>query len=91
MREKKQKWPTMRDMVVKMRHMPDVIVDASVSIDTGRPIVGFRLDQDDSRHMTPAEARRVATALMRAAICCEAKAEYARSKGTSVMNAELNS
>lgn len=85
------RYPSIRDIVVKMRHMPDVIIDASVSINTGRPIVGFRLDQDDSLHMTPAEARRVAAALVKAADCCDAKSAHARSKGTKVMNAELAS
>ena len=88
---KQPKWPRMRDVTVKMRHSPDFIIDASVSIDTGRPIVGIRVVNDDPLAMTPTEARRLAAALVRAAICCEAKAEYARSNGTSVMNGELNS
>lgn len=85
-----RKWPTMRDLIVRMRHMPDIVIGASVSIDTGHPVVCFRIDNDDEMPMTASEARRVAAALVKAAQCCEAKSAYAKSRGTSVMNVELS-
>jgi hypothetical protein len=54
------------------------MVDASVSLDSGRPIVDFRIDGDDEHTLTPAEARRVAAALIKAADCCDAKSAAAR-------------
>lgn len=82
------KWPTMRTATVKLRHMPDVMVDASVSLDTGRPIVDFRIDGDDEQTLTPAEARRVAVALIKAADCCDAKEAAARAWGSSPVTEE---
>lgn len=71
-------WPTLRTTTVRLRHMPDILIGASVSIDTGRPVVDFQIDGDDEETITPAEARRVAAALVRAADCCDAKSAAAR-------------
>jgi hypothetical protein len=49
-------WPTLRTLTVKLRHMPDVSIGASVSLDTGKPIVDFRIDGGDEETLTPAEA-----------------------------------
>ena len=70
-------WPTIRTITIKLRHMPDISIDASVSIDTGKPIVDFRIDDDDGL-LTPAEARRISAALIKAANCCDAKAAAAK-------------
>lgn len=71
-------WPTLRTLTVKLRHMPDILIDASVSLDTGKPIVDFRIDGGHEETLTPAEARRVAAALIRAADCCDAKSTAAK-------------
>lgn len=68
----------MRDVVVKSRYMPDFQIGASVSLDTGRPIVDFRVGDGDEDSLTPAEARRLAAALVRAADCCDAKSAAAK-------------
>lgn len=71
-------WPTLRTLTIKLRHMPDISIGASVSLDTGKPIVDFRIDAGDKETLTPAEARRVAASLVRAADCCDAKSAAAR-------------
>ncbi len=71
-------WPTLRTRTIELRHMPDISIDASVSVDTGRPIVDFRIDGRDEETLTPVEARRVAVVLVRAADCCDAKSAAAR-------------
>ena len=74
----KQPWPTIRTITIKLRHMPDILIDASVDIHTGKPVVDFRIDGQDEETMTPTEARRLADALVKAADCCDAKSTVAR-------------
>jgi len=76
-------WPTIRTLAVKLRHMPDVSIGASVSLDTGKPVVDFRIAGGDEETLTPAEARRVAAGLVRAADCCDAKSAAARARRSS--------
>lgn len=71
-------WPTIQTITIKLRHMPDILVDASVSLDSGKPIVDFRIDGDDEQTLTPLEARRVAATLIKAADCCDAKSAAAK-------------
>lgn len=71
-----KRYPTMRTVELKMRRMPDVLVDATVSLETGRPVVTVRVGDGDDSEMTPSEARRVAKALIRAAECCDSKERW---------------
>lgn len=82
------KWPTMRTATVRLRHMPDIMVDASVSLDTGNPIVDFRIDGCDEQTMTPDEARKVAYALLKAVDCCRAKSAAAKAWRSSPVREE---
>jgi len=63
----------MKDIVLSAKHLPKVTIGASVSFDTGRPIVEFRCGDYDESSLTPAEARRMARALVKAAECCDKK------------------
>lgn len=73
------KWPTMKSIELKMRHTVDMAIDATVSIDTGRPVVAVhRYGPFDDEHFTPAEARRLAKALVKAADCVDAKCRAVR-------------
>lgn len=86
----KTKWPMIADKTIKLRHMVDLEIGASVSIDTGRPIVTVRVGEGDCDAMTPTEARRVAVALVKAAECCDAKVAHAKAHATSMVNGEIN-
>lgn len=87
---KKPKWPMIADKTIRLRHMVDLIIGASVSIDTGRPIVTVRVGDGDCDAMTPTEARRVAAALIRAAECCDAKTAHASAAHVSAMTGEIH-
>jgi hypothetical protein len=63
------KWPS---ITLQMKHLPEITLGASVSLDTGRPIVGY--GDGDEFALTPAEA----AALVRAAECCDAKSAMAK-------------
>lgn len=71
-------WPSMREVIIKLRYLPDIRIGATVSLDTGRPIVDFRIGDGDAESLTPAEARRVAAVLLRSAACCDAKSAAAK-------------
>lgn len=71
-------WPTIRTITIRRPRQPSVSVDASVSIDTGRPIVDVQIDDGDNLTLTPVQSRRLAAALLKAASCCDAKATAAR-------------
>ena len=72
------KWPSMNPITLKMKFLPEITLGASVSLDTGRPIVDFRCGDGDEYSLTPAEARKMAAALVRAAECCDRKSAVAR-------------
>ncbi len=74
---KKIVWPAIRTIRIKLRHMPDVLIDASVAVDTGKPTVYLRIDGGDQVPLTPTEARRWAAGLVKAADCCDAKSAAA--------------
>lgn len=76
------RWPSMRAVTLKTKYLPDVTIGASVSLDTGRPIVDFRCGDGDDFSLTPAEARRMATTLIKAADCCDAKSAAAKALGS---------
>lgn len=79
------RWPSMREVTIRLRHLPDILIGASVSLDSGRPIVDFRIGDGDDETLTPTEARRVAAVLLRAAACCDAKSAAAKAwKSTPV-------
>lgn len=82
------KWPTMRTAIVRLRHMPDIMVDASVSLDTGKPIVDFRIVRRATVTLTPDEACRVAHALLKAVDCCRAKSAAAKAWRSSPVREE---
>ncbi len=72
------KWPSMNPITLQMKYLPEITLGASVSLDTGRPIVDFRCGDGDEYSLTPAEARKMAAALVRAAECCDRKSAVAR-------------
>ncbi len=72
------KWPSMNPITLKMKYLPEITLGASVSLDTGRPIVDFRCGDGDEFALTPAEARKLAAVLVRAAECCDAKSAVAK-------------
>lgn len=88
MKENSTSWPSMRTTTIKPRHMPDISIGASVSIDTGKPIVGFRVGDGDEDTLTPAETRRLAALLIRAADCCDAKSAMAKEWRSTPMREE---
>lgn len=75
---KTRRWPSMTPVTVRLRYLPDIEIGASVSLDSGRPVVDFRMGDGDDETFTPAEARRLATVLIRAANCCDAKSAVAK-------------
>ncbi len=84
-------WPTIRTLTIKLRRMPDVLIGASVSLDTGKPVVDFRVYDGEAETLTPAEARRLAAALVRAADCCDAKSAAAKAWHSSPVVEESTS
>ncbi len=70
----------MRTQTVRLRHTPDVYVDATVDVMTGRPLVVIDSEAsliEDINH-TPAEAERYGAALIKAARFCRAKQAWDR-------------
>lgn len=69
------KHPTMKTVTVKLRHAPDYHVDATIDVFTGRPLVVLDSGADmvEDINMTPMEAERLATALLKAAEIARAK------------------
>lgn len=62
--------------IIKLRHHPDVELDATVDVYTGRPLVEFRFPTillADDVLMTPREARTLSKALAEYADRADAK------------------
>jgi hypothetical protein len=76
----KTKWPMIPRLVIKPRDMPEINIEATVLL-TGKPVVDVRIGDDDTAYLFPAEARRFAAALTKAADCCDAKKVAARAIG----------
>ena len=68
----------MRTVVIKPLGQPIIEIDATVCVSNGKPVVDFRIGDDDDYALRPVEARRLAVALQKAADCCDAKREAAK-------------
>lgn len=87
---KRDRWPMIDDKIIRPRHMPDIEIGATVSIDTGRPIVTVRVGDGDADALSPVEARRVARALVKAAECCDQKTAACKAQSTTALTGEVN-
>ena len=67
----------MKTITIKPRDNPDLEIDATVNVMTGRPVVAVHQSplQEDVT-LSPIEARRVAKALLKAADVAQAKHEW---------------
>jgi hypothetical protein len=87
---RRPKWPSMIPITIQMKHLPEITLGASVSLYTGRPIVDFRYGDGDECALLPAEARKLAAALVRAAECCDAKSAVAKAWRSTPVREESN-
>ena len=66
---------SIKETTVKLRNAADFVVDNTVSVSSGRPLVELRPDDPyfDPYHLTPGEARALARALTKHADAADAK------------------
>lgn len=75
-----KRYPTMRTRTLKFRHTQNVYVDATIDVMTGRPIVVVDSFDDLTEDIsyTPAEAERLAKALLEGARIARAKITWVK-------------
>jgi hypothetical protein len=74
MKKISNQYPTMKTVKLKLRHTPNLYVDATIDVFSGRPLVEIHSsDNCEDLDFTPVEAERLSRVLAKAAAIARAK------------------